>query len=451
MHKKVAKQNPVLDAILKALPPHTEAELEAMTADIKQKGQLVPILLKGKEVVDGRARLQICKKLGLTPITHDIGSSANDADWAVSVNLYRRHLTTGQRAIFAEELASLPKGSNQHTAKAACSRKEAAQRMGVSEDSIDRARKVKRGGSSKLVDMVSRGKVSLDAAANLVKSYPTAHEQDEILVKGIERVTKDKHKKEVLDGKRQEAQKLALNDDAALETLRGTYSVIYADPPWDYGGNNEGSFCDPSVHYPLMSTAAIQALPVKECLGNDAALYLWVPSCLLEDGLAVLKAWGFSYVSSMVWCKNRAVMSQGPTKTAHEMLLIGKKGGSLHDNKQRLNSWIVADATAHSKKPNEFAQMLDAMYPGFPKLEMFARQSRGEHWTVFGNQVVEEGGKGKAKAKSKIKSSTSKAPLVKPAKSRSKAAKPVTRLKLNLAKVRGDLFGTNDPRSQMAA
>ena len=215
MKKNTAELNPVLAAVRKALPEHTDAELEAMTADIKQKGQLVPILMKGKEVVDGRARLQICKKLGIKPITHDLGSAANDADWAVSVNLYRRHLTTGQRAIFAEELASLRKGSNQHTAKAACSRKVAAKRMGVSEDSIDRARKVKEGGSPKLVDMVSRGKVSLDAAAKLVKSYPKVHEQDEILVKGVERVNKDRYRKEVLDVKRAHAQLLAKNNAAA--------------------------------------------------------------------------------------------------------------------------------------------------------------------------------------------------------------------------------------------
>lgn len=447
MQKTVAKHNLILANVLKTFPRHTEPEHEALSADIKQKGQLVPILMKGKVVVDGRARLQICKELGIKPITYDLGSAANDADWAVSVNLYRRHLTTGQRAIIAEELASLRKGSNQHTAKAACSRKVAAQRMGVSKDSIDRARKVRAGGSSKLVDMVRRGKVSLDAAAHLVKSYPEAHEQDEILVKGIARVTKEMHKKEVLNWKRQEAQKLALNNDAALATLDKTYSVIYADPPWNYGGSFKGSFCDPSVHYPLMSTAAIQALPVKRCLNKDAALYLWVPSCLLEDGLAVLKAWGFSYVSSMVWCKNRPVMSRGPTKTAHEMLLIGKKGGSIHKLDQRLNSWVMTVAKAHSKKPDEFAKMLDAMYPRFSKLEMFARQPRGKHWTVFGNEVVEEIGKAKTEAKTKA----SKAPLVKPAEPRSKDAKPVTQLELNRAKVLREMFGANDPRSRIAA
>ena len=440
MHKKAAKQNPILDAILKALPPHTDAELEAMTADIQQKGQLVPILMKGKEVVDGRARLQICKKLGIKPITHDLGSAANDVDWAVSVNLFRRHLTTGQRAIFAEDLASLRKGSNQHTAKAACSRKVAAQRMGVSEDSIDRARKVKEGGSSKLFDMVRRGKVSLDAAANLVKSYPDTHQQDEILVKGIARVKKDIKKKDIIDGKRKEAQKLAQNNEAALETLQGTYSVIYADPPWDYGGGNEGADCDPAVHYPVMPLEDIKALPVKNCIDKDSALFLWVPSCLLLQGLEVMEAWGFTYASSMVWCKTRAVPSMGPTKIAHEYLLIGRRGIALHDITKRLKSWVAEEATVHSKKPAVFGQMIDAMYPGFPKLEMFARNKR-PGWSVYGNQVVE--------VESKLDAFDA-LPVDSPVPT-SKGTELVAHLDLNKAQVLNELFATNDPRSLMTA
>lgn len=439
-----ATMTPTIKSIHAILPHLTAGEYESLLEDMRLNGQLVPILMAGKVVIDGRARLKACKELGLTPITHDLGSAANDATWAVSTNLYRRHLTTGQRAIFAEQLASLRKGSNQHTATAACTRKVAAKRLGVSEDAIDRARKVKAKGSSKLVDMVSKGKVSLDAAANLVKSYPDTQEQDEILVRGIERVTKDKKKRNVLDVKRAAAQKLAENNVAALATLQGDsrFCVCYADPPWNYGGNAEGSFCDPTVHYPLMSTEAIMALPVKDCLVEDAALYLWVPSCLLEDGLAVLKAWGFKYVSSMVWCKNRAVMSLGPTKTAHEMLLIGRRGTAMHENDARMNSWVVADATDHSTKPHIFASMLDEMYPGLPKLEMFGRQSRGDTWSVFGNEIQAVKKVGKAKASKQ---------LVNQPKPTAKATKPITQVASNTAKAKREIFGANDPRCREAA
>lgn len=438
---KAAQASATLANIHAILPELEGADLEALRNDMKEKGQLVPILSVNGRVVDGRARLRICQEEGIEPVMHELGEAANDADWAISTNLYRRHLTTGQRALIAAELANLTKGSNQHTASAACSRKDAAKRMDVSEDSIDRAKRVKELGCDRLINMVKKGSVSLDSAAKLVKSFPDHIVQEEVIAKGTERVKKDQYKKLVLDTKRAAAKKLAANNGAALETLRGTYSVIYADPPWDYGGNNEGSYCDPSVHYPLMSTEAIKALPVKECLDVDAALYLWVPNTLIPEGMEVLKAWGFAYVSCMVWCKNKPVMSLGPTKTAHETLLIGRKGKALHDTKQRRNSWIEADVTTHSKKPEVFAEMLDAMYPEFPKLEMFARQPRGKYWSVFGNQVVSENG-GITKG--------DKALIEQPIPT-AKTRKPTKQLATTTAKIREELFAANDPRSKLVA
>lgn len=441
MKKATSQQTNVTLADIHAVIPAIEgAELDALRADIKLKGQLVPILVNGQTVIDGRARLKICEELGISPITHDLGSAANDADWAISTNLFRRHLTTAQRAFIAEKLASLRKGSNQHTATAACSRQEAAIRLGVSEDSIDRARNIREKGCSKLLDMVTKNGLSLDAAAKLVKHFPSHIDQEAVIEKGTTCVKKEIYKKEVIDVKRANAQLLAKNNGAALATLKGTYSVIYADPPWDYHGNSKGSHCDPAIHYPLMTTKAIMALPVKQCLTKDAALYLWVPSCLLEDGLEVIKAWGFKYVSQMVWCKSNAVIAQGPTKTAHELLLIGSKGNALHDTKMRLNSWVQAPTTAHSKKPEIFARMIDDMYPGFPKLEMFARAPRSNEWSVFGNQVVKKGG-----VKTVNKSAATETVA------RSKSVKPVKKASSVKSVVMKQLFAANDPRSQIAA
>lgn len=420
-----------LTSVRAVLPPLSEAEYNALREDIKRNGQLVPILTKGGQIVDGFIRKQICVELGMQPIVHELGKDANAAECAISSNMFRRHLTTAQRAFMAEKLASVRKGGNQHTADAACSRKEAAKIMDVSEDSIDRARKIVEMGSANLIEMVKNGKVSLDAAAKLVKEVPDHNDQNDIIAKGVAVVKKAKYKQNVLDVKRAKAIRLGENNVAALQTLSGKYSVIYADPPWDYGGNNEGSFCDPSVYYPLMSTAKIMELPVKACLGEDAALFLWVPNCLLEDGLAVLKAWGFSYVSMMVWCKNRPVMSMGPTKTAHETLLIGRKGTAMHNIEQRLNSWISEDVSVHSKKPEIFAEMIDAMYPGLPKLEMFARAPRSQDWSVFGNEVVVVEGS--------TPTSTNIVPI---------DASPVSEGKANAL---SGMFAANDPRLQLAA
>ena len=54
-----------------------------------------------------------------------------------------------------------------------------------------------------------------------------------------------------------------------------------------------------------MSLDAIKALEVKTVLAPNAHLYLWVPNALLPDGLDVMAAWGFRYVSNIVWAKRR--------------------------------------------------------------------------------------------------------------------------------------------------
>lgn len=417
---------PLVANILSVFPEHDDEEMSALKESIQRSGQLLPILVKGEKLVDGRARLKICEELGIQPLTLDIGEAANEDDYAKSVNMFRRHSSKAQLAFYGAMIATMEKGSNQHTAGAACSRKEAAKLVGVSEDSIDRAHNIMSKGCPKLIEMVEKGGVSLSVADKLVKNFPSKTEQEEIIEKGTMRIKKDKRKRDVLDLKRAQAQQLAKNNVAALETLKGVYSVIYADPPWNYGGNNEGSFCDPSVHYPLMSTEEIMKLPVKDCLAPDASIYLWVPSCLVKDGIAVLESWGVHFVNTMVWCKNKAVMSQGATKTAHELLLIGRKGTALHETSERLNSWVEAPVSEHSKKPEIFAQMLDDLYPGFPKLEMFARKPRSKDWTVFGNQVVEDG----------VEHTENKDVPV------ASSSQPT---------VMQQLFAANDPRSQMAA
>jgi len=49
-----------------------------------------------------------------------------------------------------------------------------------------------------------------------------------------------------------------------------------------------------------MSLEAIKAMDVESILAPKAHLYLWVPNALLPDGLEVMKAWGFRYVSNIV-------------------------------------------------------------------------------------------------------------------------------------------------------
>ena len=52
-----------------------------------------------------------------------------------------------------------------------------------------------------------------------------------------------------------------------------------------------------------MELAAICAEPVSDWVEDDAVLFLWVTSPILEKAFAVIEAWGFQYKASFVWDK----------------------------------------------------------------------------------------------------------------------------------------------------
>lgn len=87
------------------------------------------------------------------------------------------------------------------------------------------------------------------------------------------------------------------------------YHTIYADPPWmERGGGKIKRGAD--RHYPLMSTKDIMALDVPSIAADDCHLYLWVTNNFLPDGLKVMEAWGFRYVTMITWLKDRAGLGQ---------------------------------------------------------------------------------------------------------------------------------------------
>lgn len=59
------------------------------------------------------------------------------------------------------------------------------------------------------------------------------------------------------------------------------YNVIYADPPWTYGGGaNNKTFRVAKAHYPVMKTKDICKLPVQDLASENCILFLWItPPC----------------------------------------------------------------------------------------------------------------------------------------------------------------------------
>lgn len=144
-----------------------------------------------------------------------------------------------------------------------------------------------------------------------------------------------------------------------------------------------------------MDLEDIKALPVGDVTAKNAHLYLWVPNALLLEGVEVLQAWGFRYISNVIWAKRRK--DGGPDgrgvgfyfRNVTEPILFGVKGSmrTLAPARSTVNM-IETRKREHSRKPDEQYDLIESCSPG-PYLEMFARYRR-QGWSAWGNESDEE-------------------------------------------------------------
>nr|DAS77840.1 MAG TPA: N6 adenosine methyltransferase subunit [Caudoviricetes sp.] len=166
------------------------------------------------------------------------------------------------------------------------------------------------------------------------------------------------------------------------------YKTIYADPPWmESGGGRIKRGAD--RHYSLMKTKDICELQIiKDIVDDNAHLYLWVTNNFLKDGLQVMEAWGFRYVTMITWMKDKGGLGQYfRGKTEH--CLFGVRGNlpyKIVDGKRQQGvTGFFAPRTEHSKKPNDMREMIEIVSYA-PRIELFARE-RFDGWDCWGNEV----------------------------------------------------------------
>lgn len=182
-----------------------------------------------------------------------------------------------------------------------------------------------------------------------------------------------------------------------LRKTDGPYSTILADPPWQFQ-NRTGKVAPEHrrlLRYPTMNLEEIKQLPVGKLAAASSHLYLWVPNALLKEGLDVMRQWGFTYKTNIVWYKIRK--DGGPDgrgvgfyfRNVTELVLFGVRGSmrTLQPGRTQVNI-VSTRKREHSRKPDEIYDIVESCSPG-PYLELFARFRR-PGWHQWGNEDVEE-------------------------------------------------------------
>ena len=172
-------------------------------------------------------------------------------------------------------------------------------------------------------------------------------------------------------------------------------ATVLADPPWQFQ-NKSGKIAPEHrrlSRYSTMRLETIMSMPIQGVLSETAHLYLWCPNALLPDGLEVMKAWGFTYKSNLVWHKIRKDGGSDGRgvgfyfRNVTELVLFGVKGPNartLSPARSQVNL-LATRKREHSRKPDELYEIIEACSPG-PHFELFARGKRSG-WFSWGNQA----------------------------------------------------------------
>jgi N6-adenosine-specific RNA methylase IME4 len=172
-----------------------------------------------------------------------------------------------------------------------------------------------------------------------------------------------------------------------VDLPKGTFNVIYADPPWKYGDERGTVAAGGAVAaYRLMPTDELCSMELP-AIAENAVLFMWVTAPMVPDAQRVIDAWGFDYKTNIVWDKQNP-MYGNYSHVQHETLYIATRGSCVPADQSDLPRSVQSiKKTDHSRKPVEFYEIIETLYPKAKRVELFARNKR-KGWKSWGNEVA---------------------------------------------------------------
>ena len=176
----------------------------------------------------------------------------------------------------------------------------------------------------------------------------------------------------------------------------GQYGLIYCDPPWQPFDGALDPTREIENQYPTMTVEELVVMAEESPLGEpggvksiaapDCALVMWTTAQKLAESCEVIDAWGFTLKTGAVWVKDSIGMGHW-FRQRHEILILATTGSPMTPPEgERQDSVIMAPRRGHSEKPEEAYSLLEGMFSGVPKVELFRRGEPRPGWDGWGNE-----------------------------------------------------------------
>jgi ParB family chromosome partitioning protein len=379
-------------------------KVKELAESIREIGLLNPITVTSSHVlITGAHRLEAVKLLGWGAIDANISDATGlQAELAeIDENLIRNDLdliTIGELAIRRDEIleglgvrAKVGQGRPSENGELNSPLKttaDIAKEIGVTERVLQQNKQLARNLTPEVKEIVRDHDIPKTDALKLARMEP--EKQRRVagkIASGEAKSVIDAQRKVLKDTivSKYEASN-PTSESVDIYNTKTKYRIIYADPPWAYNDSRSGQGTTGATdHFPSMTLEDICALPIKNITEENAVLFLWVTSPLLEECFEVIKAWGFKYKTSFVWDKVKHNMGHY-NSVRHEFLLVCTRGSCVPDDARLFDSVQSIERTEHSKKPEEFREIINTLYLTGARLELFARQHTAR-WDAWGYEA----------------------------------------------------------------
>lgn len=177
--------------------------------------------------------------------------------------------------------------------------------------------------------------------------------------------------------------------------MRDRYQILMIDPPWDKVKSGRRSVRPNQgrkMNYATMPTKEIFMLLDEEVFSQCSmphCVFMWTIEQFLLDCEKYMMERNYKRHCRIIWDKQNGIAPAFTVRYSHEYLIWYYKPKLLHPAKEYRGTYktvFTAKSREHSRKPDFAYEMVEKLYPGMSKLDVFSREKR-EHWHQFGNEI----------------------------------------------------------------
>lgn len=389
----------VIEAIIQNITIKTRkraldsGKVASLAESINQIGLLHPVAIDEYfNLLAGLHRIEACKRLGwqtIPAIIRQNGDALLAELTEIDENLIRNELTVleqGEHLARRDEvLAEMGQRKPDHRPKKGIestsflkSTADIAMEAGISKSTTQQRKQIANKLSDEVKDVIRDTELA-DRATDLLQ---LARLDSDAQKDAVSRVLSGKARN-IKQAKKQAKREKQVESIQSTVWPAGKYHAIAIDPPWPYDNRADDESHRAANPYPSMSIEKITRLEVPGLSLDDSILWLWTTNAFMEEAHQIARTWGFEVKTILTWVKDR-IGTGDWLRGQTEHCLMAIKGKPVV-NLTNQSTVIYGPLREHSRKPEQFYQLVDDLCPG-KKVELFGRQVR-EGWAAYGNEL----------------------------------------------------------------